>query len=39
LAPSSFSAVVAKLFELGVPTQQFVASEPWVMKTLDEQKK
>ncbi|KAJ7187880.1 heme peroxidase [Mycena filopes] len=34
-----FSAVVAKLFELGVPTQQFVASEPWTMKTLDEQKK
>ncbi|KAF7357697.1 Peroxidase [Mycena venus] len=34
-----FSAVVAKLFELGVPTQQFVASEPWLMKTLDEQKK
>ncbi|KAJ7745486.1 heme peroxidase [Mycena maculata] len=33
-----FSAVVAKLFELGVPTQQFVASEPWIMKTLDEQK-
>ncbi|KAJ7680685.1 heme peroxidase [Mycena polygramma] len=33
-----FSAVVAKLFELGVPTQQFVASEPWTMKTLDEQK-
>jgi len=33
-----FSAVVAKLFELGVPTQQFVASEPWLMKTLDEQK-
>ncbi|KAJ7272089.1 cytochrome c peroxidase [Mycena haematopus] len=33
-----FSAVVSKLFELGVPTQQFVTSEPWVMKTLDEQK-
>ncbi|KAJ6498927.1 heme peroxidase [Mycena sanguinolenta] len=33
-----FSAVVAKLFELGVPTQQFPTSEPWVMKTLDEQK-
>ncbi|KAJ7497649.1 heme peroxidase [Mycena latifolia] len=33
-----FSAVVAKLFELGVPTQQFVSPEPWVMKTLDEQK-
>ncbi|KAJ7693350.1 heme peroxidase [Mycena rosella] len=34
-----FSAVVAKLFELGVPTQQFVAPEPWFLKTLDEQKK
>ncbi|KAF8199796.1 heme peroxidase [Mycena galopus ATCC 62051] len=34
-----FSAVVAKLFELGVPTQQFVTAEPWHMKTLDEQKK
>ncbi|KAJ7495860.1 heme peroxidase [Mycena galericulata] len=33
-----FSAVVAKLFELGVPTQQFVSAEPWHMKTLDEQK-
>ncbi|KAF7376484.1 Peroxidase [Mycena sanguinolenta] len=33
-----FSAVVAKLFELGVPTQQFASSEPWIMKTLDEQK-
>ncbi|KAJ7723543.1 heme peroxidase [Mycena metata] len=33
-----FSAVVAKLFELGVPTQQFVSSDPWTMKTLDEQK-
>ncbi|KAJ7077265.1 heme peroxidase [Mycena belliarum] len=34
-----FSAVVAKLFELGVPTQQFATPEPWQMKTLDEQKK
>jgi len=33
-----FSAVVARLFELGVPTQQFVSQEPWFMKTLDEQK-
>ncbi|KAK7033326.1 peroxidase [Favolaschia claudopus] len=33
-----FSAVIAKLFELGVPTQQFATSEPWFMKTLDEQK-
>jgi len=32
-----FSAVVAKLFELGVPTQQFVSAEPWTMKTADEQ--
>jgi len=34
-----FSKVVAKLFELGVPTQQFATSEPWIMKTLDEQAK
>jgi cytochrome c peroxidase len=34
-----FSSVVAKLFELGVPTQQFTTSEPWIMKTLDEQAK
>ncbi|KAJ7594524.1 heme peroxidase [Mycena floridula] len=33
-----FSAVVAKLFELGVPADQWVSPEPWVMKTLDEQK-
>ncbi|KAG6820276.1 hypothetical protein H0H93_002888 [Arthromyces matolae] len=33
-----FSAVVAKLFELGVPEQQWVSKEPWTMKTLDEQK-
>jgi cytochrome c peroxidase len=32
----SFSAVVAKLFELGVPAQQW-ASEPWHLQTLDEQ--
>ncbi|KAF9467405.1 cytochrome c peroxidase [Collybia nuda] len=32
-----FSAVVARLFELGVPTEQFVAPEPWIMKNLDEQ--
>ncbi|KAF5383440.1 hypothetical protein D9757_006083 [Collybiopsis confluens] len=31
-----FSAVVAKLFELGVPTEQFVAPEPWIMKNADE---
>ncbi|KAJ7282899.1 heme peroxidase [Mycena rebaudengoi] len=33
-----FSAVVAKLFELGVPPQQWASPEPWTMKTLDEQK-
>ncbi|KAI0049939.1 class II peroxidase, partial [Auriscalpium vulgare] len=32
-----FSAVVARLFELGVPSAQFVSSEPWFFKTLDEQ--
>jgi len=34
---TDFSAVVAKLFELGVPNLQFAVSEPWIMKTLDEQ--
>ncbi|EGO00213.1 hypothetical protein SERLA73DRAFT_180679 [Serpula lacrymans var. lacrymans S7.3] len=33
-----FSAAFATLMELGVPTQQFVSSEPWTLKTLDEQK-
>ncbi|KDR67543.1 hypothetical protein GALMADRAFT_1356136 [Galerina marginata CBS 339.88] len=33
-----FSNSVARLFELGVPTQQFVAPEPWIMPTVDEQK-
>ncbi|KIM69539.1 peroxidase [Scleroderma citrinum Foug A] len=33
-----FSAAFAKLLELGVPSQQFVASEPWNLKTLEEQK-
>lgn len=33
-----FSAVVAKLFELGVPSSQWVSSEPWTMKSTDEQK-
>ncbi|KAG6919361.1 heme peroxidase [Tephrocybe rancida] len=33
-----FSKVVATLFELGVPTEQFVTPEPWILKTLDEQK-
>lgn len=32
----SFSSVVARLFELGVPTQQFVSSEPWILKSSDE---
>ncbi|TFK44140.1 heme peroxidase [Crucibulum laeve] len=32
-----FSNAVATLFELGVPTQQFVASEPWVLPTVEEQ--
>ncbi|KAF8658935.1 hypothetical protein AX14_007674 [Amanita brunnescens Koide BX004] len=33
-----FSSVVSRLFELGVPETQFVASEHWSIKTLDEQK-
>ncbi|KAL4078207.1 peroxidase [Scleroderma yunnanense] len=33
-----FSAAFAKLLELGVPSQQFVASEPWILQTLEEQK-
>lgn len=32
-----FSAAFAKLLELGVPTQQFVASESWIMQTVDDQ--
>lgn len=32
-----FSAAYSKLLELGVPTQQFVASEAWIMQTVDEQ--
>jgi hypothetical protein len=35
----SFSNVLSRLFELGVPTQQFVTSEPWIMKNVDEQNK
>ncbi|TCD68259.1 heme peroxidase [Steccherinum ochraceum] len=31
-----FSAVVARLFELGVPTAQFTTSEPWIMANADE---
>ncbi|KAG1715774.1 hypothetical protein ID866_1398 [Astraeus odoratus] len=33
-----FSAAFAKLLELGVPSQQFVTSEPWTLKTVEEQK-
>ncbi|KAK2464341.1 hypothetical protein APHAL10511_003798 [Amanita phalloides] len=33
-----FSNVITRLFELGVPEQQFVTSERWTMKTVDEQK-
>ncbi|TFY73415.1 hypothetical protein EWM64_g10597 [Hericium alpestre] len=33
-----FAAVVSRLFELGVPESQFVTSEPWHLKTFDEQK-
>ncbi|KDQ55746.1 hypothetical protein JAAARDRAFT_37172 [Jaapia argillacea MUCL 33604] len=32
-----FSKAVSTLFELGVPTQQFVSSEPWILKTKEEQ--
>ncbi|TBU40080.1 heme peroxidase [Dichomitus squalens] len=32
-----FAAAVSTLFELGVPTQQFVSSEPWILKGSDEQ--
>ncbi|OJT07412.1 Cytochrome c peroxidase, mitochondrial [Trametes pubescens] len=31
-----FSSVVARLFELGVPSQQWVSSEPWILKSSDE---
>jgi hypothetical protein len=33
----SFSAVIAKLFELGVPESQWVTSEPWIMSSTNEQ--
>lgn len=36
---NSFSAVVSKLFELGVPKEQFASSEPWILKSSDEQSK
>ncbi|KAG5639032.1 hypothetical protein H0H81_007645 [Sphagnurus paluster] len=32
-----FASVVSRLFELGVPTQQWVTPEPWIMKSLEEQ--
>lgn len=34
-----FSAALSKLFELGVPTEQFPTPEPWILKSLDEQQK
>lgn len=34
----SFSSAVSRLFELGVPTEQFVTPEPWILPTVDEQK-
>lgn len=33
----SFSKAVATLFELGVPAEQFVTPEPWIIPTVDEQ--
>ena len=33
----SFASAFSRLMELGVPTSQFVTSEPWELKTLDEQ--
>ncbi|KAF9568162.1 cytochrome c peroxidase [Agrocybe pediades] len=32
-----FSSAVSRLFELGVPTSQWVSSEPWIMPTVEEQ--
>lgn len=32
----SFAAAFSKLMELGVPTSQFVTSEPWIMKNVGE---
>ncbi|KAF8971247.1 heme peroxidase [Flammula alnicola] len=32
-----FSAAVSTLFELGVPTEQFVSPEPWILPTVEEQ--
>ncbi|KAK0213236.1 heme peroxidase [Desarmillaria ectypa] len=31
-----FAAAVSRLFELGVPTEQFATAEPWIMKSSDE---
>ncbi|KAK0240744.1 heme peroxidase [Armillaria nabsnona] len=31
-----FAAVVSRLFELGVPTEQFASADPWIMKSSDE---
>jgi cytochrome c peroxidase len=33
-----FAAACGKLFELGVPSPNFVTSEAWSLKTMDEQK-
>ncbi|ETW81091.1 heme peroxidase 3 [Heterobasidion irregulare TC 32-1] len=33
-----FSAVVSRLFELGIPDSQFTSTEKWTLKSLDEQK-
>ncbi len=33
-----FASAVSRLFELGVPPEQFVSPEPWIMPTADEQK-
>ncbi|KAF8624625.1 hypothetical protein AX15_005779 [Amanita polypyramis BW_CC] len=33
-----FSSVITRLFELGVPEKQFVTSEHWTLKTVEEQK-
>ena len=35
---TSFSNVVSRLFELGVPEQQFASSDHWTVKTVEEQK-
>ncbi|KIY53630.1 heme peroxidase, partial [Fistulina hepatica ATCC 64428] len=35
---NDFSKVTSRLFELGVPTEQFASPEPWILKTVNEQK-